>query len=116
VDANQSILGIGRPAGTARAKLNSLVRKSGRTTGLTEGIVRVLDLELLNVEYDHGMVRMAGVFAVEGVNGAFSQGGDSGSAVVSDSGRLVGLLFAGSDAQSFVIPVRRILRRFRMRV
>ena len=115
-DADRSILGIGKPAGTARVKLNSLVRKSGRTTGLTEGIVRVLNLELLNVEYDHGMVRMAGVFAVEGVNGGFSGAGDSGSAVVDGTGRVVGLLFAGADTQSFVIPVQRILRRFKMRV
>ena len=115
-DGDRSILGIGKPAGTARVKLNSLVRKSGRTTGLTEGIVRVLNLELLHIEYDHGMVRMAGVFAVEGINGWFSGAGDSGSAVVDGTGRVVGLLFAGSDAQSFVIPVQRILRRFKMRV
>jgi hypothetical protein len=115
-DASQAILGIGRPEGAARVKLNTLVRKSGRTTGLTEGVVRVVNLDLLNVEYDHGMVRMNGIFAVEGVVGAFSQSGDSGAAVVNDAGRVVGLLFAGSDAQSFVIPVLRILRRFHMRL
>jgi hypothetical protein len=31
-------------------------------------------------------------------------------------GRLVGLLFAGSDEVTFAIPIRRILRRFKLRV
>ncbi len=115
-DAGRAILGIGKPEGTSRVKLNSLVRKSGRTTGLTEGIVRVVHLDVLNIEYDHGMVRMDDIFTVEGIAGPFSKGGDSGSAVVSEAGRIVGLLFAGTDTQSFVIPVQRILRRFKMRV
>jgi hypothetical protein len=31
-------------------------------------------------------------------------------------GRVVGLLFAGSEAVTFAIPIRRILRRFRLKV
>lgn len=114
ITVDASIIGIGMPKGSSRPKLNSLVRKSGRTSGLTEGIVRVMNLDLLNIEYDHGMVRMDDIFAVESVGGAFSRSGDSGSAVVNDSGRVVGLLFAGTDTQSFVIPIQRILRRFKM--
>lgn len=37
---NREILQIGAPTGSGKPTLNLLVRKSGRTTGLTEGIVR----------------------------------------------------------------------------
>lgn len=109
-------VGIGPVHGTANVRLNSLVRKAGRTTGLTEGIVRTVKLDVLNIEYDGGMVRMEDVFAVEGVEGAFSRSGDSGSGVVNDKGAVVGLLFAGTDTQTFVIPIQRVLRRLKMKV
>lgn len=116
VDGDRATVGLGPPRGAAKVKLNTAVRKSGRTSGLTEGIVRTVKLDVLNVEYEGGMVRVDDVFAVEGVGRAFSQGGDSGSGVVDASGAVVGLLFAGTDTQTFVIPIQRILRRLRMRI
>ena len=116
VSVSDTILGIGPLAGAGDPSLNLLVRKSGRTTGLTEGVVRVVRFDVFDVQYDQGMVRVDDVMVIENTAGSFSRPGDSGSAIVDMQGRLIGLLFAGSDEVTFAIPIRRILRRFRLRV
>lgn len=116
VAARAAILGIGPPTGAGAPRLHQLVRKSGRTTGLTEGVIRAVRFDVFNIEYDQGMVRMDDVVVIEGVGGAFSRPGDSGSAVVDAGGRVVALLFAGSDLVTFAIPIRRVLRRLRVRL
>jgi hypothetical protein len=113
---DRTILEVGAPTGSAMPSLNLLVRKSGRTTGLTEGIVREIAFDVFNIEYDQGFVRMDDVIVIEGITAAFSKPGDSGSAIVDPQGRVVALLFAGSDVVTFAIPIRRILRRFKVRV
>ena len=85
---------------------------SGRTTGVTEGIVRVLKFDVVGVEYDNGMVRVDDVLVIKGTSGSFSKVGDSGSAIVDPQGRVVGLLFGGSDDVTYAIPIRRVLNRF----
>lgn len=115
-DAARVILDIGAPAGAGDPALNLLVRKSGRTTGLTEGIVRAVQFDVFNVVYEQGMVRMDDVMVVEGVRGSFSRPGDSGSAIVDAQGKVVGLLFAGSDTVTFAIPIRRVLQRLRVAI
>lgn len=112
----RTILGIGAPTGSGDPALNLLVRKSGRTTGITEGIVRAVQFDLFNVVYDQGPVRVDDVMVIEGVEGSFSRPGDSGSAIVDGQGVIVGLLFAGSNVVTFAIPIRRVLQRFRVQV
>lgn len=116
VDASQTILGIGPLTGSGSPSLNLLIRKSGRTTGLTEGIVRVVRFDVFDVQYDQGMVRVDDVMVIENTDGPFSRPGDSGSAIVDTQGRVIGLLFAGSDLVTFAIPIRRVLRRFKARI
>lgn len=116
VGVDRTILEIGPLTGPGDPSLNLLVRKSGRTTGLTEGIVRAVRFDVFNVQYDRGMVRIDDVLVIEGVSGAFSRAGDSGSAIVDHQGKAIGLLFAGSDQVTFAIPIRRVLRRFHVRV
>jgi S1-C subfamily serine protease len=113
---DRSILDIGAPSGSADARLGWLVRKSGRTTGLTEGIVRIIHFDVFDVEYDQGYVRVEDVLVIEGISGSFSQPGDSGSAIVDPKGRVVALLFAGSPQVTFAIPIRRVLRRLGVRI
>ena len=110
------ILDIGTPSGDGRPRLHQLVRKSGRTTGLTEGVIRIVNFDVVNIQYDAGMVRVDNVIVVEGIDGSFSAPGDSGSAILDQDGKVVALLFAGSTAVTFAIPIRRILRRFKMRI
>jgi S1-C subfamily serine protease len=115
-DAAHEILEIGRPLGSAAPALNGLVRKSGRTTGLTEGIIRAVRFDAVNIQYDRGLVAVHDVIVIRTDFAPFSRPGDSGSAIVDASGRVVALLFAGSDVVTFGIPIQRILRRFAIRI
>lgn len=115
-NASKTIFGIGPLTGAGTPSLNLLVRKSGRTTGLTEGVVRIVRFDVFDVEYDQGMVRIDDIMVIENVDGPFSKPGDSGSAIVDAQGRVIGLLFGGSDVVTFAIPIRRVLRRFKVRV
>jgi len=92
-DVLPNILNIGDIAGTASAQLGTPVKKSGRTTGFTQGEIIQVDVTV-DVEYGTNLVAR---FTDQLMGGAMSQGGDSGSAVLDDQNRLVGLLFAGSD-------------------
>lgn len=77
------------------------VAKFGRTSGHTRGTITAIEVDDVGVEYDLGVVRFDGQIEVEGfADQAFSEGGDSGSLVVTadESGaEAVGLLFAGSE-------------------
>jgi hypothetical protein len=115
-DVTRMILGIGAPQGSANPTLSLIVRKSGRTTGLTEGVVRAVRFDVFGIQYDQGLVRVDDVIVIEGISGSFSKPGDSGSAIVDPQGRVVALLFAGSDAVTYAIPIDRILRRFKAKI
>jgi hypothetical protein len=72
--------------------------KAGRTTGQTEGRLTAFDVDNVRVEYDMGVLRFDNQIEVEGAgNRAFSDSGDSGSLIVDEELRAVGLLFAGGD-------------------
>ena len=114
--AERSLLGIGRPTGSGNPSLGLLVRKSGRTTGLTEGVVREMNFDVFNISYEQGMVRVDDVIVIRGTSGSFSKPGDSGSAIVDPQGRVVALLFAGSEMVTFAIPINRVLRRLKLRI
>lgn len=75
------------------------VAKLGRTTGLTFGRVSAFELDNVVVQYDMGNLTFDNQIEIESTGrGSFSDGGDSGSLIVSRDGfDAVGLLFAGSD-------------------
>jgi len=89
---SDSILDLDRTPGIAEAGVGTRVRKSGRTTGVTEGKIVATDATV-EVDYD----RNVATFTDQLVAGPMSQGGDSGSLLLDEAGRAVGLLFAGSD-------------------
>lgn len=84
----------------APASLGMLVGKSGRTTGLTRGIVSGLDWAGV-VDYDDRRIAFfEDQIVISGLEGeAFSAGGDSGSCIWEwdETRNPVGLLFAGSS-------------------
>ena len=103
------ILDIGQVSGTVVADLGIPVRKSGRTSGLTAGTITGLDA-VVQVDYNG---RIA-VFRHQLVSNMLSKGGDSGSLVVDDRERAVGLLFAGSAVNTLINPIAEVQRLLRL--
>lgn len=101
------ILGIGEPSGTALGTLGMPVVKSGRTTGVTRGTIEQVSVTV-DVDYGIGIAR----FTDQMMAGAMSQGGDSGSAVLDSEGRVVGLLFAGSENTTVINRIQHVLDAF----
>lgn len=105
-DLLDEILEIGVVSGKTTATLGMPVRKSGRTTGFTTGTINVLQATV-DVSYGSGRVAR---FENQLVAGPMSQGGDSGSLVVSgDALQAVGLLFAGSAQTTVFSPIQAVL-------
>jgi len=98
--SSSTILGIGQPTpeiGTAY--LGEPVTKSGRSTGVTAGVVIGINCQGIAHDNSCGTYKYQGEEAVFGISpwSRFSQPGDSGSAVLdSDTLTPVGLLYAGS--------------------
>ncbi len=115
--------GYGTPRSTTEpASLGLLVKKYGRTTGLTHGEVSGVDATV-DVCYECGgffcnyctkSARFVGQIAITSTTGnSFSAGGDSGSLIVTESGnKPVGLLFAGSSSHTFANAIDPVLSRF----
>ena len=95
------------------------VKKFGRTTGLTHGIMEAALLRL-DIPYDsdffHALVWFQGVWAVRSTSSEpFALGGDSGSLIVTEDGQhAVGLVFAASanGTRTFAVPIDRVHAAF----
>ncbi len=98
------ILDIGSIAGVGQAELGMPVQKTGRTTGHTRDIIQQVDVTV-NVQYGGNRVAR---FSDQLLAGPMSQGGDSGSAVLDDDKRLVGLLFAGSEQSTIINRIEHV--------
>ncbi len=101
---SNEILYIGIPAGVGTATLGTEVQKTGRTSGHTQDTITQIDATL-RVNYNGPTALFTGQL----VAGPMSQPGDSGSAVLDMDGRVVGLLFAGSEATTIMNPVDEVL-------
>ena len=99
------------------------VEKIGRTTGHTRGRITAVEVDAVAVQYDalsspQGVHRFNDQIEVEGLTGAFSAGGDSGSVIWRVRDRApVALLFAGSSeggsaggGVTFANPLSTVLR------
>ncbi len=74
------------------------VEKVGRTTGHTRGRITAVEVDGVAVQYDDGVYTFDGQVEIEGLGGAFSAGGDSGSVIWRSADRApLALLFAGSE-------------------
>lgn len=98
--SNSYIPSVGVPTTTAEVEEGDTVKKFGRTTGLKRGEVRTTDARV-RVRYSDGVKEFTGQIIAD----SFSDGGDSGSAVVNEEGDLVGLLFAGSSKVTIANPI-----------
>jgi hypothetical protein len=109
-----SIIDIGDVMGTATATVNMAVRKRGRTTELTNGKVTATDYTT-SVDYGDGLGIVTLTDQIRIVNDApstfFGKKGDSGSVVVNDDERVVGLYFAGNSTGTVGVanPIAAVL-------
>jgi hypothetical protein len=85
--------------------LSMPVKKFGRTTSFTEDVIQHLHVSV-NVGYGPGKVAL---FEDQILTGPMSAGGDSGSIVVNDENKVVGLLFAGSELVTIINPIQYVI-------
>lgn len=90
---------LGRPAGVRDALVGEEVIKAGRTTEITKDPIEAIDLSV-QVQYGSFLALFADQLMITSAGKPFSQGGDSGSAILATHDRaLVGLLFAGGEME-----------------
>ena len=106
LDVMAEIKGLGLPKGVIQAERGMKLVKVGRTTGKTEGEVKDVHFRFV-LDYD-------GVGDVGFVDQVFctrySKPGDSGALVLDkQSGKAMGLHFAGADGGSVFNPIEQVL-------
>ena len=122
VSSTGAILEIGTlSASTVAATVNQLVKKSGRTTGLTRSYVSGLNATV-SITYENECAggtaftkTFTGQILVANSRSKFLAGGDSGSLLVQDittNPKAVGLLFAGSTSIAVANPIGQVLSFF----
>ena len=106
----------GRILGEAPGYEAGLVYKVGRTTGYTEGNIYEIDATT-QTHYDGWTATFTGQLAVrktvDSTGLTFSEKGDSGGPVLTDTHLLAGLLFAGSPIRSLVNPISAVMSELR---
>src|SRR3989338_8617161 len=105
-DVSSEISSIGIPKGTAKGKVGLVIQKTGRTTDHTLGEIQDINATV-KVDYDG----QTGLFRNQIMTSAMSQGGDSGSLVLDQKRRAVGLLFAGSDLVTICNPIVEVFKQ-----
>lgn len=105
-DMKNEILNIGNILGVENATLGMGLKKSGRTTGYTTGSVQQIDV---TSQVSYGTNKVA-TFTDQLLAGAMSEGGDSGSAVLNDNNKIVGLLFAGSSTTTIINRIQNVFQ------
>ena len=75
------------------------VAKLGRTTGLTHGEITATEVDDIAVDYDTGTLAFDNQIEITGAPGTpFSDAGDSGSLVIDEQMRAIGLVFCGNPS------------------
>jgi hypothetical protein len=109
-DVTSAVRLIGVPKGVSTVVRRGMqVRKSGRTTDLTIGEIKDVDYRLaLNYKKPGGGTGRVGL-TDQVLCTRYTDGGDSGSAVFNNDGKIVGLHFAGSTSSSIFNRIGNVL-------
>ena len=102
----EEIIGVGKVKGKVQPELGMKVIKSGRTTGVTSSIIKAIDVTIEVRLSDNAST----YFSDQILADSFSRPGDSGSLVVDENNRAVGLLFAGSKQSSIFNRIENVCR------
>jgi S1-C subfamily serine protease len=98
------------PHGVGAPMVGDKVFKIGRTTGLTRGTITAVGTVVGPISYDPGNCWFNQQFEIVGDNGTlFSDHGDSGSAIVSTTGQVIGLLYAGNGTHTYACLIQTVL-------
>jgi hypothetical protein len=98
------------PHGTGTPRVGGKVFKVGRTTGLTRGTITAVGTTVGPIAYAPGNCWFQNQFEIVGDSGImFSDHGDSGSAIVSTTGQVIGLLYAGNGTHTYACPIAAVL-------
>jgi hypothetical protein len=105
------VLDIGAIRGSAPAVIGSTVRKRGRTTELTYGVIESTDATLrLDFGDGIGVRTLRDQVRVHSAE-RFGDHGDSGAVLVDADNFVVGLYVAGSGSTGFANPIEPVLRQ-----
>jgi hypothetical protein len=116
MDASGTILGIGAPSPQIVEPQRDLrVVKSGRTTGVTHGVIQSYSTRL-KVDYSGGcrsvtppLVRFNNLMVIQGQTSAFAEAADSGSLVLTEDKHPVGLVIGGNETLTLANPISAVL-------
>lgn len=104
---NPAVFEIGEVTGVAEIKPGQVVQKSGRTSGVTRGTVKTVGTALRVEMKDKESI----LFSDQVVADMVSQPGDSGSLVLDEERRAVGLLFAGSEKVTVFNRIQNVIEK-----
>ena len=110
---SNEILHIGHLAGTSTPTLKAPVKKTGIKTGLTEGKITSIKVTM-EVEFSSGRKAL---FSNQILASLKSLSGDSGSIVVDENNKAIGLLF-GSDTKgdSLINDINLVLKELKVNI
>ena len=112
-DYDTKIPKIGFITGIASPQKDMRVKKAGRTTGVTESYVMDTNATVKVEGYDGKVAIFRNQMLIVQ---PFAKGGDSGSIILDQNNRAVGLLFAGSDDVAVATPIGRILHALNVEI
>lgn len=96
-------------SGTANLELGDLVKKMGRTTKYTSGIIEGVNT-MVRVQYGAGQVAtFDDQIEIRAGSGEFSAPGDSGSTILTLENKLGGLLFAGGSGVTIANRIEHVI-------
>ena len=111
-DLDRNVLWLGHPREfSPRVRLGQVLRKTGRTTSFTTGLVRAVNTTI-DVSYGERTAR----FSRQIVTTAMAAPGDSGSLALDGSERPVGLLFASAAHATILNPIGFVESLLQIRV
>lgn len=120
---SQILDGVGLPTGVSNRLVEgqTTVKKVGRTTGLRNGTVLDVNFSTVNTNSPMPYKRPGGGtglchFRDQVLCTKFSEGGDSGSVVLNNGNKIVGLIFSGSPQATLFNKITTITTAFNIEV
>ncbi|MBP2642155.1 MAG: hypothetical protein H6Q67_42 [Firmicutes bacterium] len=103
---SSEVIDVGTVHGIKEAAVGMLIKKSGRSSGLTFSVVLATDVTC-QVSLTP---KECAIFSDQILAGPMSLPGDSGSLVLTEDNYAVGLLFAGSDQSTMFCRIDNVLK------